>query len=63
VPAATLMDNLTVVISSPSSSFSLQALKVRPKNRVMAVNAKKVKWWFLLFLIVFFMVFKFDCFD
>ena len=59
VPPATLSDNLTVVISSPSSSLLLQALKVMAEKRVTAATAKKLKWLVLLFLIVFFMVFDF----
>ena len=44
VPPATLSDNLTVVISSPSSSLLLQALKVIAEKRVTAATAKKLKW-------------------
>jgi hypothetical protein len=59
VPPATLSDNLTVVMSSPSSSCSLHALKVMAEKRVTAATAKKLKWLILSFLIVFFMVFYF----
>jgi hypothetical protein len=41
------------VISSPSSSLLLQALKVMAEKRITAATAKKLKWLVLLFLIVF----------
>ena len=61
VPPATLSDNLTVVMSSPSSSCSLHALKVTAEKRVTAATAKKLKWLILSFLIVFF-CFRFSLF-